>query len=388
MHVLSYLVDLDLYPDRARMLAAAARHADVRMTLLCWYPPREAALSSLDGVRVETLTDRRYKRQINQALLLKWWLTHRPKVDLIHDTQGFMTPLFAMLQPSRDRPIRLTSTFASIWEWYTLLRGRWPVEWVTREARYWHSMAEEWALARVSDAFTVFGEGHREPFAALNRVPLDRVFALRNCVDPERFQPASARDTGFPPGTRVLGFVGAAFRYKGIHETLECVARLSRTHPDVRLLILGAQPQRAARALEQAVRAHGLEDRVRAPGKVPREHLPQYLSAMEVVLAPSYAEGSPRAVIEAMACGRPIVATRIAGVEYLDPRGDALRLVPRFDADALTTEVAALLDDPTEAAALGARARQRYLASLTPETAGAQMAGIYRALLEGRTSEA
>ncbi len=385
VHIVSYLVDADRYRDRVLMFAEAASRVG-RMTLLVGSPPREVALTALPNLRVVPLAPGPRKRQLLQASLLRWWVTHRPRPDLLHDTQGFMAPLFTLLAPAPRRPVRLSSNFASTWDWFSTLRGRWPVEWRERETRYWMQLVEEAALARVTDHFTVFGEGHRDLFARTYRVPVERVHALPNCVDPAAFAAVAppADDAGFEPGTRLLLFVGATFRYKGIHELLAALAALRPAHPDLRLLIVGKAPGRAGAALDADLAARDLRAIVRVVGRVPRETLPGLMAAAEAVVLPTYTEGSPRVLIEAMAGGRPVVASDIPGVRALDPTGTCLRLVPRADAAALARGIEAVLADPAEAAAMGARARARYLAGHTPAAAGAALADLYRGLVGDR----
>lgn len=385
MRVIAWLVDLARYRDRALMFrAAASRLGGLR--LVCSTPP-PADFPSHPALEIIPLADRRMRRQRLQLRFLRW-LRRQPTADILHDTQGFMAPAFALqrlslgrlspgrLSSVRSSPLRLTSNFASTWDWAQALRGRWPVEWREREVRYHTQWLSEFALARVSDAFTVFGDGHRAPFAAAYRVPLARIHSLPNCVAPDRFAPTAAPVDAAP---RLL-FVGAVFRYKGVHELIDAVARLRPRWPDLQVDLVGPLPDRA----EPAVRAHldaaQVGGQITVHGPVPRADLADRLARARAVVLPTYTEGSPRVIIEAMACGRPIIASDIPGIATLDPGRRFLRLVPRFAVGALADAIDATLRDPAAAEARGAAGRAHYLDAHTPEAAGAALVDLYRRL--------
>ncbi|MEZ4463131.1 MAG: glycosyltransferase family 4 protein, partial [bacterium] len=315
-----------------------------------------------------------------RAALLRWWHAERPAADLLHDSQGFMLPLFAAL--GRGGPLRLTSDFTSTYDWHAHLRGQHAVEWRVRELRYWLQTAEARALGRLADAFTVFGEGHRAPFARFARVGVEQVHSIPNCVDPEGFSPDGPRaDLGLDPGDPVLLFVGQPFRYKGIHELLEAVAALTPRFPRVRLLLVGSAPGGAEAIVRERVAALGLGAHVQLAGPRPRAELPGLMRAADVVVLPSYTEGSPRVLIEAMACARPIVGTDLPGIATLDPAGTCIRRVARADAPALAEALAATLADPGAAAEAGRRGRERFLRFHTPDAAGDALAALYQRLV-------
>lgn len=370
MRVTAWLVDVARYRDRALMFREVAARVD-HLTLVCATPP-PPEFPEHPNLTLVPLATRRMRRQRLQLRFARWLRT-QPVPDLLHDTQGFMAPVFAL---GGRGAVRLTSNFASTWDWAQHLRGRWPVEWREREVRYHTQWLGERVLARISDAFTVFGEAHRRPFARAYGVPLDRVFSLPNCVAPDRFAPL----TPTVDGPRLL-FIGQVFRHKGVHELIDAVALLADRWPTLQVDLIGWTPPQA----EAPVRGHlteaGLGDRMRLVGAVPRADLAARLAAASAVVLPSYSEGSPRVLIEAMACARPIIATAIAGITTLDPHRAFLRLVPRFDARALADAIDATLADPADAERRGHLGRARYEAAHTPAAAGETLATLYRTLL-------
>ena len=157
---------------------------------------------------------------------------------------------------------------------------------------------------------------------------LDRRYAyiLHNCVDTDIFRPgepspALRADLGFAPEDFVVLFCGRLEPDKGIHKLLEALGAVE--NPRIKLLIVGSpffgrtQQSSFLRKLEQ--QARGLEGRVQFTGYIPNEALPAYYHLADVVCVPTLVEEAAGLVaVEAMACGRPVLATRSGGMpEYL-----------------------------------------------------------------------
>ena len=108
------------------------------------------------------------------------------------------------------------------------------------------------------------------------------------------------------------------------------------------------------RALRGLARRLGLADRVLLVGRQPYERIPLYFAAADVSVLPSYREGCPNVVLEALASGRPVVATRVGAVPDLIAEPDHGRIVPPRDADALADALADVLGRTWSAQALAA----------------------------------
>lgn len=179
------------------------------------------------------------------------------------------------------------------------------------------------------------------------------IFMIPNGVDTTRFFPAGqAREAG---PVRLL-FVGRVVRQKGLDVLLDALATLP-PGLDYTLTIVGDGPIRPALA-EQAARL-GLTARVRFSGWVSREAMPEIMRTADVFVFPSRDEGMPNAVLEAMASGVPVVATRISGNEELVADGETGFLVPTDDAPALAAVLGRLLGDRELCRQLGAAGRER-----------------------------
>ncbi len=143
----------------------------------------------------------------------------------------------------------------------------------------------------------------------------DRLHVMRNGVDLQRFQlqpQAQARQRlGIAPGPMLLT-VGNLCEHKGQRLAVQALALVRQTHPQAQLYVVGDGPDREALASEAAVL--GLADAVHLVGAVPNTLLSGWYSAADVLLLASSREGWPNVLLEAMACGTPVVATRVGGV--------------------------------------------------------------------------
>ncbi len=177
-------------------------------------------------------------------------------------------------------------------------------------------------------------------------------------VDPESFSFAEPVPT---PPIRLL-FVGRldnAATWKGEQTLFKAVARIARTVPDIELEIVGDGKGRPA--WEAEVRAHGLSDRVQFSGTLADGDLVAAYHRSTMVVLPSLteAESFGMCLIEAMACGRPVVGSRVGGIPFVIGDGSDGLLVPPGDADALAAAIVDLGTDPRRQRAMGLRGREK-----------------------------
>jgi len=169
-----------------------------------------------------------------------------------------------------------------------------------------------------------------------------RVHAIYNGVDAARFAPgdrtaARARLGLAGMGGPLLLYVGNLKASKGCLDLLEAHAALAIAQPQARLVYVGEGASRGA--LLARARALGIESRVQLAGAMPHEALPDWFRAADLLCLPSHNEGVPNVVLEAMACGTPVVATRVGGIPEVVPAHAGL-LVPPGDPVALADALA------------------------------------------------
>ncbi len=165
-------------------------------------------------------------------------------------------------------------------------------------------------------------------------------------------------ELGLGPDTPLVGIVARLVPVKAHEVFLQAAKAIAPVRPDVVFLIVGDGERRAE--LEAVARAAGLGSRVRFLGW--RADLDRLYADLDVVVLTSKNEGSPVALIEAMAAGRPVVSTRAGGVEDVVTDGETGVIVPIGDASAVARAVVDLIEDPARAARLAAAGRASVVA--------------------------
>jgi len=199
-------------------------------------------------------------------------------------------------------------------------------------------------------------------------------------------QPGAVRAMlGLAPEQPVIGMAVNIQPWKGQDVTLRAVAALVEEFPDLVCVLAGGVVRGAepfAAALDEFVRARGLAGRVRFLG--PRSDVPDVLSALDVVVHASVLpEPFGRILIEAMAVGRPVVASNADGVPEIVVDGQTGLLVPPRDHAALARALGTLLRDPARRARMGADARERVREHFSVERFAQAMQGVYAEMLGG-----
>jgi sugar transferase (PEP-CTERM/EpsH1 system associated) len=206
-------------------------------------------------------------------------------------------------------------------------------------------------------------------------LPRRKVLSIRNGVDTVRFSPGGRQDAravlGIGPESLVFGTVGRLDPVKDQVGLLEAFGRLAN-EPRAVLVIAGDGPCRPA--LEAKVAALGLRGRVRLLGE--REDVPAVLAAIDVFVLSSVGEGMSNAILEAMATGLPVVATRVGGNPELVVDGTTGFLVEPRSPEALALPLYRYLVDPGLLARHGRAARDLAEAEFSLE----RMVGAYEHL--------
>jgi len=189
----------------------------------------------------------------------------------------------------------------------------------------------------------------------------EKTLIIGNGVDAERFRSlpdraAARREAGLPEDGYVIGTIGRLHPVKGHGDLLAALARLAQANgAPPHLVIAGPAPEEEKARLLERARAEGVEHLLHLLGH--REDVPDLLAAMDVFTLPSLSEGMPNALLEAMAAGKPVVATRVGGSAELVSDGETGLLVPPGAPEALAEVLAGLRADPARAARLGEAAR-------------------------------
>lgn len=203
---------------------------------------------------------------------------------------------------------------------------------------------------RLTDLFIANSEAVREDTIARERIDPGRILVIHNGVDLGRFSVVND-DLSREPRPHVV-VVSNLIHYKGHEYFLRAWPRIVARYPNATASLVGEGPMRPA--LEQLSRELGIEGSIRFVGS--RQDVTSFLSAADLYVHPSLQEGYSNAILEAMAAGLPVVATRVGGNAEAVLDGETGTLVPPADAEALADGVLRILEDPARAARFGARA--------------------------------
>ena len=179
----------------------------------------------------------------------------------------------------------------------------------------------------------------------------DKLHVVHCGIDPARYA-GPAQEMG-----QDILFVGRLAAVKGLPVLFDALKSALTVRPDLRLTLIGDGPDR--KQLEAEVKDMGLSRAVTFAGYKDQSEVAKALKASDLLVLPSFAEGVPVVLMEAMAAGKPVVTTRIAGVPELVEDGVSGLLVPPGDSDALATAICAALSDSRTHARMGAAGRAK-----------------------------
>lgn len=184
-----------------------------------------------------------------------------------------------------------------------------------------------------------------------------KVEVLPYGIDTQAFAPPAAERRAAAGPVRIL-FLANLERRKGIATLLEAFAQVMAARPDVCLTIAGDGSERAR--VEEAVRRLNAKGRIELLGSVPRERIAETLHGCDIFCLPSLGEPFGMSALEAMACGKPVVATAAGGLDDLVDAAGGLK-VPPGDAPALAEALLQLASDPPLRRRMGEANRRRVL---------------------------
>ncbi len=217
----------------------------------------------------------------------------------------------------------------------------------------WWRIDEKTARAAFVVAISHFARSQGMLFSDRRHWPR---FRIVHCgVDPAAY--GRTPRAGF--GKRLV-FVGRLASVKGVPLLLEAAARLRAAHPGLHLTVIGEGPERTE--LEAQARGLGLGDAVAFTGVQSQAEIAARLEDSDILVLPSFAEGVPMVLMEAMASRIPVVATRVGGVQELVEDGESGFVVPPGCVDSLAGALDRLMGDPDLCRRMGEAGRRKVVA--------------------------
>ena len=285
----------------------------------------------------------------------RWFRDWRP--DIVHVRNGWAWPDAAAAWLLAGRPGQLVFSFHG---WDRVSR-------MPRRRAFLYRQ-----LARITPALATISIATAERFAAESGIDPERFVVLDSGIDMDQFRPRPRTN----PGDRVvLGCVGRLDPIKAHDLLIEAFAQaLDGGRRNLELRLIGDGPERDN--LERLVADRGLGDRVRFLGM--RRDIAAQLGELDLFVLASHREGRPISIMEAMACGVPVIASAVGSVPGLIEQDQTGLLVEPGDRAGLTAAIAGLADDPARRARLGAAARRFAVLHLSVDRMAEQYAAFYR----------
>lgn len=247
------------------------------------------------------------------------------------------------------------------------------------------SYIREKALWSAADRVAAVSTSVQSDLTLRYRIRESRIRLVYNGVDATLFRPV--RNPAFPEkqaleGKRVVLYVGHFGLRKGLPFLIQAMKQVTKEIPDSVLVCVGGVPSWLPRRqywsyLETLVSENDLAGRVMLLDRVPNERLPDYYSMSSVLVLPSFYEAFPKVLIEAMACEKPVISSRLGGTSDSIDDGVNGFLVRYADPDELSRYIVTLLQDEKMASRMGTAGRQRVLRDFTWDAVAHRIDSIY-----------
>lgn len=253
---------------------------------------------------------------------------------------------------------------------------------VAEPTRRWRLRLEQ-SLAAKADWHVAVSQSVAEFYRG--RLPGERISVIHNGLDWERFRDAEPIDLaslGIPPGRKIVTFVGRLEAQKNLVWLLEHARAWLDRMPHHDLLLVGSGSQ--AQSLQELAGQRGISARVHFAGW--QREIPGILKASDVLLLPSAWEGLPNVVLEAMAVGIPVLATKVEGIQELLGNAAEPQMVPPGDAEVWTERLIGLVSAEI-AKPIGEQNRSRVQESFTFSRMQQRYQQLYETLLGQETCE-
>lgn len=280
-----------------------------------------------------------HKKRLPDLMALRRWLAaHGEGIDIMNthsSTDAWLTAVAGLTLRGAPPAIRTRHVSSPV-------------------SRRWGS---RWIYQRAVRHLVTTGEALRQTLHRDNGIALEHMTSVPTGVDLARFMPrdrAEARARHGLGDAPWIGILAMMSHFKGHRDLFAAFAALLPAQPALRLLVIGDGPNRTA--FEEDVRARGIAHAVRFAGYVADAET--WLPALDVFVHPSTGdEGVPQSVVQAMACGLPVITTAVGSLSDLVRHEETGLVVPKSDPAAIAAAITRLQRDPALAARLAAAGR-------------------------------
>jgi glycosyltransferase involved in cell wall biosynthesis len=387
--VLFFLPTLSGYRDRALMLMEVSHGID-HMTLLVGRKDASVDLSRYPNLKIEEVGFRRRLRPLNmrRASKMAERLIGEERLDVVHDTFGTLLPLFR--NKAKHQHTRFLTSLYVLMGWrlshvfndFSLIRllstkataNLFAGRWIERQ------------ITAASDCVVLQAPGLADHLVETTDVPRSRVRILTNSVDTDFWRPRDPSEESGVSGSELrLLYVGGLDFSRGLFVLIETMKLLAEREIPCRLTLVGGWGPFARKKAFELISTYGLKDSIEVFPFMSREELRDVYRDSDVFLCQTINEGSPRVVLEALACGLPVIASHHPGIDVLDPGGDFIAFTEYGDVEGIVEHIQDSLARPTDRENTSAKGRLEIEETFSSEAVASQYIDLYNSLASGAT---
>lgn len=320
---------------------------DVFNPIFCCLGPGEEISKEIERIDIETVALNRVRY-------------HRFSPGIVRD-------LYILMKQKNIHIVRTHRYRANLYGRLAALLSGVPVKIISLHDNYRKDLRLERRIAnkillKVTDKIVAVSESIRRDIIKYDGIDSSKILVIPNGIDTERFKPegnfANIREEFLiNKSDIVIGFIGRIVSVKGLEYLIDALLFLKEEFKNIKLLITGEGS--LLDSLYEKAKENNVHDSIIFTGK--RRDIPDILSCTDIFVMPSIAEGLPNALLEAMAMGKPIVATEVGGIPEVIKNGHSGILVPARNPEALATAIKDLITNDQLAAKMGQTARNFVL---------------------------
>ncbi len=238
-------------------------------------------------------------------------------------------------------------------------------------------------LSKITDKIVAVSESIKKDIVRYDKIDPSKILVIPNGVDTERFNPEGnfaniKEEFLIKDNDIVIGFVGRIVPAKGLEYLIDTLSYLKEEFKNLKLLIIGEGS--LVDGLKEKSKENNVNDSVIFTGR--RRDIPDILSCIDIFVMPSIAEGLPNALLEAMAMGKPIVATEVGGIPEVIKNGSNGQLVPPRDPGALAMAIKEFIGNGQLATKMGQAARNLVLDNYSIGKTAQKWQSLYLSILK------
>ncbi|MEK6767318.1 MAG: glycosyltransferase family 4 protein [Planctomycetota bacterium] len=214
----------------------------------------------------------------------------------------------------------------------------------------------------------------------------EKIFTVNNCAETNRFYPdqtqreRTRKELAITDKEKVLLFFSSITKQKGAHLLIKALQGILKTNDQVKLMIVGDGDYLSG--AKQLVKLLGLETHVIFTGFASREKAPHYINASDIFILPTLRmEGMPFSVLEAMACQKPVIASRIGGIISIIDDGVEGLLIPPGNIPELIKKILFLLNNKNFADKLATNAREKIIQKFSVDNMAEETVKIFESAI-------